>query len=59
MGETDDALVIGIIQGLQVQFEQIEALKASTTSALNKRALAIAATELETSMLWLANSRPD
>jgi hypothetical protein len=59
VGEEDDATVIGIIEGLQEQCLKIEALKASSTSALNKRALAIAATELETSMLWLANARPD
>jgi hypothetical protein len=54
----EDALVVGILAGLQAQFLTIEALKASPSSALDKRALAIALTELETAMLWLANARP-
>jgi hypothetical protein len=55
----DDAALITIIEGLQVQFLTIAALKASPTSALDKRCLAIANTELETAMLWLANARTD
>jgi hypothetical protein len=54
----DDAKVIAIIAGLQQQFLKLEELKASPESLLNKRALAIAMTELETGMLWLANARP-
>lgn len=54
----DDAHVIAIIEGLQQQFLKLEELKASPESRLDKRALAIAMTELETSMLWLANARP-
>ena len=59
MNENDDVLVFGIIQGIQEQFLKLEALKAADGSLLNKRALAIAMTELETAMLWLANARQD
>ncbi len=58
MVQTDDAAVIDLIQKLQEQFLMLEALKASPVSTLNRRALAIAATELETAMLWIANARP-
>lgn len=54
----DESKVFVVIQGLQVQLLQIQELKASPDSTLDKRALAIAVTELETSMLWLANARP-
>lgn len=55
----DDAKLVAVIEGLQVQFLTIEALKLDPECGLNKRALSIAATELETAMLWIANSRQD
>ena len=56
--DQDDAAVIDLIAGLQEQFLKLQALKAAPGSLLNTRALAIAATELETAMLWIANARP-
>ena len=55
----EDASVIAIVIGLQAQLVTIETLKGDPGCRLNKRALAIAATELETAMLWVANARPD
>jgi hypothetical protein len=56
---TDDATVLAIVEALQMQLLTIEALKRDTDSRLDKRALSIAATELETAMLWIANARRD
>lgn len=54
----DDETLLNVIAGLEIQKLKIDELKASPDCALDKRALAIAIAELETSMLWLANSRP-
>lgn len=54
----DDAAVISLIAVLETQKLKIDELKAAPDCTLDKRALSIAITELETSMLWIANSRP-
>lgn len=54
----EDDSVIDVVMELQRTFLRIEEMKADPASPLNKRALAIALTELETAMLWLANARP-
>ncbi len=58
MGLHQDDAVIEIIVTLEKANQLIQAQQKSAESTLNKRALSIAITQLETSMLWLANSRP-
>ena len=55
----DDAILLNIIGGLETQRLELQALQQSTESRLDKRSLSIAITQLETAMLWIANSRPD
>lgn len=55
MSEADDATMLEIITPLQEQLLKIQELQ--KLSPFDKRALAIAATQLETAMLWLANAR--
>lgn len=57
MGDQDTTL-IDIISTLEAGNLSIQAMQKSTENTLDKRALAIAITHLETAMLWLANSRP-
>lgn len=55
----EDVAVLEVIAGLEVQKLKIDALKAAPGCTLDKRALSIAITELETSMLWIPNHRGD
>lgn len=54
-----DIALLDIIQRLEQGNVLIKIEQQSTTSTLDKRALSIAITHLETAQLWLANSRPD
>jgi hypothetical protein len=54
-----DGLLIDVIMNLEQQLIRIKDEQADATSSLDKRALAVALTHLETAQLWLANSRPD
>lgn len=57
MGNRDDALVIEAIAHLEQGMSVIKHAQADSESQLDKRALAVAATYLESAQLWLANSR--
>jgi hypothetical protein len=58
MGESrDDAMVLEAIAHLEQGMSVIKRAQADSESQLDKRALAVAATQLETAQLWLANSR--
>ena len=48
-----------ILVGLEVQNLKIQELLKAPDTTLDKRALAIAITNLETAMLWLTNALPD
>ncbi len=52
----DEKILTALIVAMQACLENINALKAEAPQ-LDARALAIAATNLETAMLWLANAR--
>ena len=58
MGTRDDAIVLEAIAHLEQGMMVIKRAQADSESQLDKRALAVAATQLETAQLWLANSRP-
>lgn len=51
---TTDVVTVLHLAGCDIKREQ-----ANTESRLDKRSLAIALTHLETTQLWLANSRPE
>jgi len=55
----DEDVSFDILVEIQHETLRLEAEKADTASLLDKRAIAIAITHLETAMLWIANSRPD
>jgi hypothetical protein len=55
----DDRHFVDIIQKLEQGNVQMKQLQADSESRLNKRALAVAITHLETAQLWLAYSRPE
>lgn len=55
----DDKILLQAIANLEIENQRIQVARNSEESRLDKRALAIALTHLETAMLWLANSRPD
>jgi hypothetical protein len=58
MGENqDDVMLIKAISHLEHGMSVIKCIQADAKSQLDKRALAVAATQLETAQLWLANSR--
>lgn len=54
----DDVYVIGIINYIECAVQDAKRAQADPESRLDKRALSIAITHLETAQLWLANSRP-
>ncbi len=54
----DDNILIGLLSEMEIINLKIQQEQKSTESGLDKRALSIAITQLETSMLWVANSRP-
>lgn len=56
--ERDDAQLIEAISYLEQGMLVIKRVQADSDSQLDKRSLAVAATQLETAQLWLANSRP-
>lgn len=58
MDTRDDACMLEAIGFLERGMQVIKRVQADSESQLDKRALAVAATHLETAMLWLANSRP-
>jgi hypothetical protein len=47
--------VVALVIAMQACLEKIQSLKES--QALDARSLAVAATQLETAMLWVANAR--
>lgn len=53
-----DEQVVSIISALEIQNIAIKALRDLPECRLDKRALSVALTELETAMLWIANARP-
>ena len=55
----DGDSLLELIVHLETANLRIQELLKSPESKLDKRALSIAITQLETAMLWLANSRPD
>jgi hypothetical protein len=60
MGENrDDAMLLEVIGHLEQGMSVIKRAQADSESQLDKRALAVAATYLETAQLWLANARPE
>ncbi len=58
MGQAEDEALVNIIALMEGANLEIAAIKNEPASLLDKRALAIAVTHLETAMLWMANSRP-
>lgn len=54
----DDRVVLDVIAALERGNLDIKRAQADPESRLDKRALSIAITHLETAQLWLANSRP-
>lgn len=59
MEDRDLALVLEAIAHLEQGMLVIKRAQADSESQLDKRALAVAATQLETAQLWLANARPE
>jgi hypothetical protein len=58
MGQQEDEALVSIIALMEGANLKIQAIQKTPDNQLDKRALAIAVTHLETAMLWLANSRP-
>lgn len=58
MGESQDP-TFDILVNLEMQVLHLKKLQGLPDTMLDKRALSIAITHLETAQLWLANSRPD
>ena len=58
MDTQDDALALELILLLEQGMQVLKRAQSDPASLLDKQALAVAATQLETAMLWVANSRP-
>lgn len=56
--ERDDVMLLEAIVHLEEGAKVIRRAQADSESQLNKLALAVAATQLETAQLWLAIARP-
>lgn len=55
---TVEEQVLALVMSMQASLEAINALKGSVSKELlDPRALSVAATNLETAMLWVANAR--
>jgi hypothetical protein len=57
--DTFAPVFIAIVEQMEVVRLSINALKADPECPWDKRCLAVAATELETAQLWLANAQPE
>lgn len=53
----EEKFVLDVVTALELANSDIKRAQADPESRLNKRALAIAATHLETAQLWVANAR--
>ena len=53
----DEQKWVELIGQMEVTLQIINGIKAQTPAAADGRALSIAATHLETAMLWVANAR--